>query len=204
MEYIISAVFDDEKDTYVAFSNIKNSPFTEDYTISQMAIVKRENGYMQILDSFDTGVDTENDTVIGGIIGGVIGIIGGPIGILIGGSLGAILGNLMDREDADEEFCGIELVASHIAEGDTALIIIASEEDVNALDNELNLFSCRILREDAAAVSHQIDMLNEETARMQKELKDKLKAEHKSHKVEHKRNKLKEEFDKIKDKFKHN
>ena len=87
-EKIISVLFKVESEGYQAMTELRNAPEAEDYIVSQAALIKKENGVIHVLDSFDTGIETENDTLIGGIVGGLIGILAGPLGMLLGSSLG--------------------------------------------------------------------------------------------------------------------
>ena len=100
MENIVVAMFQVESEAYQAFSGFKRDYANSTYTISQMVLVKKENGTLTAGDSFDSGVKTSNDTILGGLLGGFIGLLGGPIGMLLGGSMGVLLGGTVDTCDA--------------------------------------------------------------------------------------------------------
>ena len=97
MEKIISAIFKVESEGYQAITELKRAPITNDYTVSQAVLVKKENGAIRALDTFDTGLETSNDTATGSLIGSLLGILGGPLGVLLGGSIGILAGVILVR-----------------------------------------------------------------------------------------------------------
>ena len=92
MYNIVAAIFEVESEGYQALTTLAKNPIMNDTTVLQMALVKRDNGYLKICDSFDSGIHSTNDTLIGGLVGSVIGMLGGPIGMLLMGSYGALAG----------------------------------------------------------------------------------------------------------------
>ncbi len=204
-ENVITVLFEVESEAFQAATELKNSHQSDGYVVSQVALVKKENGKVSPCDGFDTGAVTTDDTINGMLIGGIIGILGGPIGMLLGGSYGALIGSALDMGDALDGASLIEQVCGKLQDGDTALIALVQEENEEALDNKLSKFKATIVRHDAAVVAVEV----EEAAKVQKELereaKRQMKAEKKeerSKKIEEKRSELKANFEAFKNKFK--
>jgi uncharacterized membrane protein len=205
MEKIISVIFKVESEGYQAITELKKTPVTEDYTVSQAALVKKENGQIKILDFFDTGIETVNDTAIGGLIGGFLGILGGPIGMLLGGSLGALTGSVLDTGDAFHNASLIEMVTQQLVDGEVVLIALEQEAEECAVQKMLSRFDVSIVEEDAAEVAEEIERAATAQKEMERQareqLRDAKKAEFRQ-KVEEHRAKLSDEFEAFKAKFK--
>jgi uncharacterized membrane protein len=201
----VIGLFEVESEAYQTLTQLKQYPGDEKSFISQAALVKKENGSLRLLDSFDTGVNTRDDTAIGGTIGALFGILGGPIGVLLGGSYGALIGSALDSGDSLSDASKIEQIAGKMVDGEVAIICLASEEDEEILNSRLNRFKVIIARYDAAVVAAEVEeaeRIEEEMARQaRKELRDEKKAARKE-KVAEKRAKMKADFATFKAKFK--
>ena len=53
MYNIVAAIFEVESEGYQALTTLAKTPILNDTTVLQMALVKRENSYLKICDSFD-------------------------------------------------------------------------------------------------------------------------------------------------------
>ena len=135
-----------ESEAYQALSELKRDTANANYTISQAVIVKRENGQLNTMDGFINGKDANDDTVTGSLIGGLVGILGGPIGILLGGSVGMLIGGAVDASGLVKDASLLEKAGDSIAEGETAIILLAQEEYETALTAKLNDFDVTITR----------------------------------------------------------
>ena len=172
MQNVLVSIFEVESEGYQAITELKNAPAADGSLISQAVLVKKENGAIKVLDSFDTGVKTTDDTAIGGLVGMCIGILGGPIGMLLGASWGSLMGMTIDASDAGEAASLIEQIAGKLDDGVT-LIGLTDEEDESVLDNKLSAYKTVIARFDAAVVSQEVETARE----MQKEMARKAKAD---------------------------
>ncbi|MBR2742807.1 MAG: DUF1269 domain-containing protein [Clostridia bacterium] len=203
-ESIIIAKYEVESEAYQAFSELKRAYAGEGYIISQAAVVKRENGSLTMRDFFDSGAETGDDAVKGGIIGGLIGILGGPFGILIGGGMGILLGSAIDAGDALDNASLLERASDCIAEGETALILLAQEELPAALDVKLCKFDVSVIRLDAAEVAVEIEHANEVARQAEREARAKLreeKTEAFKAKVKKKNEEIKSRFEALREEF---
>ena len=166
-----------ESEAYQALSELKRDTANANYTISQAAIVKRENGQLNMMDGFINGKDANDDTVTGSLIGGLVGILGGPIGILLGGSVGMLIGGAVDAGGIVKDASLLEKAGDSIAEGETAIILLAQEEYETALTAKLNDFDVTITRFDAAEVAAEVEHAREVERQMAKETREKLREE---------------------------
>lgn len=207
MYNIIAALFEVESEGYQALTTLAKTPIIDETTILQMALVKRENGYLKICDSFDSGIHSKNDTIIGGLVGSVLGILGGPIGVLLMGSYGALVGSVVDSGDSLGSASLIEKVAEKLQDGEMAMIALADEADEAVLDKALSQYKVTIARFDAVVIADEVEeaqKIQKEMARQtRKQLREARKQERKE-KREARREKLKSDFAAFKAKFKKN
>ena len=176
-ENVILANYKVESETYQTLSELKRDTANANYTISQAMIVKRENGKLNVMDGFVNGMTTGDDTWMGGLLGGLIGILGGPIGVLLGGSFGMLVGGAVDAGEMAGDTSLLEKAGDSIADGETAIILLAQEEYETALTAKLNDFDVSITRLDAAEVAVEVEHAKEVERQMAKETREKLRAE---------------------------
>ena len=176
-ENVVLANYKVESEAYQALSELKRDTANANYTISQAMIVKRENGKLNVMDGFVNGLTTGDDTWMGGLLGGLIGILGGPIGVLMGGSFGMLVGGAVDAGEMAGDTSLLEKAGDSIADGETAIILLAQEEYETALTAKLNDFDVSITRLDAAEVAVEVEHAKEVERQMAKETREKLRAE---------------------------
>ncbi len=166
MENIVLATFAEESKAYQAFSQIKNAPAGDGYTISQLALLQKQGGKLSAKEYFDSGVQTSDDTLTGGLVGALAGILGGPVGMLLCAGMGMFIGSIVDWKDADQGVSYLERAAAKIEDGTTALVALAIEEEEAALDEKLQPLQASVTRFEAAVMQEEV----EEAIRMQDEL----------------------------------
>ena len=176
-ENVVLGNYKVESEAYQALSELKRDTANANYTISQAMIVKRENGKLNVMDGFVNGMTTGDDTWMGGLLGGLIGILGGPIGVLLGGSFGMLVGGAVDAGEMAGDTSLLEKAEDSIADGETAIILLAQEEYETALTAKLNDFDVSITRLDAAEVAVEVEHAKEVERQMAKETREKLRAE---------------------------
>lgn len=200
MEQVVTVVFKVESEAYQAFSQLKRDMTNHSYIITQMMLVKKENGLIIPCETSDSGITTTDDTLKGGLIGMLAGVLGGPLGMLFGSSTGALIGFIKDAGDAEKIVSMAEQVSRALKEGDTALIALVREENPELLDGRFQSFETTILRQDAAVVAQEI----EEAKELQKEIEKaadlkarEMKKADRKQKIEEKRVQIQAEFEKI-------
>lgn len=205
MEKIISAVFKIESQGYQAMTELRRAPVTNDYVVTQAALVKKDNGRIVPLDAFDTGVETRDDTAKGGLIGMLVGVLGGPFGMLLGSSIGLLTGSAIDSGDVSHNASLIEMVTEQLVDGEVALIALEQEAVEGTARRMLSKFDVSVIEEDAAQVEEEV----EEAIRAQKELEKEARAKlreakkaDRKQKIEENRAKLQSDFEALKAKFK--
>ncbi len=204
MQNILATIFNVESEGFQAITTLSKKAVANDYAIMEMALVKKEGSNLTVCDSFSSGIATTDDTAAGGLIGSLIGILGGPIGVLLGGTAGMLTGSMIDAKDASDSASMLEMAATKIQDGETALIILADETNEAGLDSEIGKFDSVTMRFDAAVIAAEV----EEATKMQKEierqarqkLREQKKEDHKK-KIEEYRAKLSADFEELKAKL---
>ena len=138
-ENLILVNYKVESEAYQALSELKRETSNANYTISQAAIVKKENGTLNIMDGFVNGAMTGDDTWKGSLIGSLVGVLGGPLGVLLGGSMGMLIGGAVDANDMADNASLLEKAGDSILNGETAIILLAQEEYETALTAKLSV-----------------------------------------------------------------
>lgn len=205
MENVAMVLFEVESEAYQCFSELKRDAVNPMYTISQIGLVKKENGRILSCEGFDTGVDTADDMAKGGLIGGLIGVLGGPIGVLMCGSMGALIGSAIDTDDAVRNISMLEKVSEKLGDGGAALVALIQESDESVFDNRISKFKTEILRWDAAVIADEVEKaaeLEEEMRRTAKESLRSRKKEDRRQELEQKRAKIQAEIETFKARFK--
>lgn len=192
-----------ESEAYQALTELKKVPVTPGYTLSQGAIVKREHGLVTVKDAFDTGAETHDDTALGGLIWALTGVLGDPVGMLLHGSIGALIGSAVDAKDAADNISVLEKVGQCIGEGQTAVLLMVSEEYEGALLRAFIRYNVFAEKFDAAEVQTEIEEAEKLQKEMEKETRKKLRQEkndEKKAKIEAKRAEIRVKFEKIRNK----
>lgn len=205
MENVVMVLFEVESEAYQAFAEFKQYPVNSFYTISQIGLVKKQNGRILPCEGFDTGVDTLDDTAIGGLIGSLVGILGGPVGVLFSGSIGALIGSAMDSGDAVKNISILEKVSEKLQDGQVALTALVQESDESVFDYRLSKFKTEILRWDAAVIAEEVEETEKLEKEMQRLAREKLreqKKEERKQDLEQKRVKIHDEIEAFKERIK--
>ena len=191
---IVVGLFEVESEAYQALTELKQNPGTESSYLTAAALIKKENGALRTLDSFDTGAHTTDDMAIGG-----------PLGVLLGGSYGMLIGSVVDADDALQGVSLLEQTAIKMEDGEVAIIGLAFEEDEAILDQKFEKFKATVARFDAATIAAEVEeaqALADEMARQaRKELRDEKKEARKEKRAE-KKAKLSADWEGFKGKFK--
>lgn len=204
MESIFVIKFKVQSEAFQALSELRQQPVNENFIVSQAYLVNKKEGQITVLDRFDTGLETANDTGVGTVIGALVGIMGGPIGVLLGASYGALVGSTVDAADSLDNASLIEQVCGSINDGETAVIALASEKNVETFDAAMRKFDTEVKWFDAGEVSAEVQKAYELELQMQKEARRKLREEKKEdflQKVETQRKKIADDFEEFKKKI---
>lgn len=203
MENVVTIIFEDENESYRAFSELKSDLVSLPCIIAQIVLLKKQDGRLIVRDG--AGIDAYGDTRRGGLLGLFVGILGGPIGVLLGGAVGSMIGMAMDTSEARKNLSLIEQVSFDLQDGDAAIIALAQEADEKALNARLSPYKVEIIRREAADVAAEI----EQALKVQKELEE--EARHRLHikkesefknLIQQKREELKSDFESLKEKLK--
>ena len=153
-------------EAYQILSMLRQNHDNESFTISQAAVVKKDAGHLSLEDGFIGGNATEDRGWTGGLIGSLVGLLAGPLGVLLGGGIGSLIGDSMDLKELEEKSELLSKASECLVDGETALLLMAEEEDETALGAMLKEFQITITRMDAAEIASEI-----ESAEKKEELK---------------------------------
>ena len=205
MQNVLTAIFDIESEGYQAFKEIQDSLANEKFLVPQMALVKKQNGYLQTLDTYQSPLLEGGQMFSGGLFGSLLGIIGGPVGMLLGGTYGALIGATGEAVASSAATSMLDNICKKLIDNSVAIVAIVEEESELPLNTILTKFSAVVLRHDAAFVAEevaeaerlQLDLQNQARARMMAEKKQDFKD-----KMQQKAEQLKADFEAFKARFK--
>lgn len=144
-------------EAYQILSMLRQNLDNESIVISQAAVVKKEAGHLSLEDGFVAGNVTESHSWTGGLIGSLVGILAGPLGVLFGGSVGTLIGDSMDEKEMLAKSELLEKASECLMDRETALLLMAQEQDETALDAVLKDFQVSITRMDAQEIASEIE-----------------------------------------------
>ncbi len=183
-ENVAMVVFDVESEAFQAITELKHESVNDYYTISQMGLVKKQDERIQVLEEYDSGVNTTDDTVTGGLIGSLIGLLGGPLFFLLSSGVGALVGSAVDAGDASKNTSMLEKVSDRLHDGQIALVVLIQESDEAIFNRIIEKFNAEILRWDAATIAAEVDEAKRVEKNMRRvareELREQKKAERKA------------------------
>lgn len=205
MENVIISYFEVESEAYQALSELKKaSGSSEQFMLSQAALLKKSNSRISFQDGFDTGERTRDDTWKGSLIGGLIGLLGGPLGMLLGLGIGSVVGLAKDAGEAEEEASLITAITSRMKEQDVALVVLAQEQNEAYYDRLLEKFDVVTVRYFASDILEEVDHAREVERNLQERAKEEMRkerSEHRRERAKEYRSKFKEEFEALKKRF---
>ena len=148
-------------EAYQILSVLRQDPEGDGFSISHTALVKMDSGKLSLEDGFITGDAIEGRGWTGGLIGSLVGLLAGPLGVLFGGSIGSLIGDSMDLDELEGKSELLEKVSGCLVDGETALLMLAQEEDESELAQRLKDFQITLTRMDAAEVASEIENAKE-------------------------------------------
>lgn len=181
MENVVTAIFEVEAEAYKAFSEIRQRPFGEGYTVAEASLLKRTGDTIAVAEVFDAMGVTSDDTAAGLVVGSIVGILGGPLGVLLGAGTGALVGSTLDSADTLDSALMLEVMAAKLYDGDVAIVALV-QEDEPAFDAAFAGYETTIVRHFAVDVMDEVDLARKATADLSNQVKQQLRAERKAEK----------------------
>ncbi|CAM4303389.1 hypothetical protein BAMA_22730 [Bacillus manliponensis] len=125
--------FNEDTQSYKAFSIIKKYHLEHRLKVEQIAVIKRKiDGELSVEDFLDiTGADKTNR---GGLVGMFVGMLGGPFGVLLGGLIGSTIGVFRDKKEITHAYSVFERALKSIKPGKTGVILIVEEQTEDTLN----------------------------------------------------------------------
>lgn len=179
MQNVLTAIFNVESEGFQAFKEIQDGLAAEQYFIPQMALVKKNYGYLQTLDSYESPLVTDGQTFSGGLFGSLIGILGGPIGMLLGGTTGALIGATGDAATSEAATTMLDNVVEKLTDGTVAIVALVNEEKEADLDAVLTKFDAIVMRRDVAFVAEEVAEAKRLELEVQNQVREQWKADKK-------------------------
>jgi uncharacterized membrane protein len=186
-ENLVIIVFKKESEAYQAYSEIKNDYIGKGTLISEMALLEKKSGLLQLKEQENF---LKSYTLNSSLIGSLVGILGGPLGVLIGFGAGSLLGMALDNENDDNVVAGFNKIDSITNDGDVLVICEVQEENESFLDSYLKKFDTNIIRRSLSAVEEEILAI--------KEYENIKKKQQKNEEKEKRKEKRKEKFKNLK------
>lgn len=179
MQNVLTAIFNVESEGYQAFKEIQDGFASEQYFIPQMALVKKNYGYLKTIDSYESPLVADGSTFSGGLFGSLIGVLGGPIGMLLGGVTGAAIGATTDEAKREDATTLLDAVTEKLQDGSVAIVALVNEDSEEPLDNVLKPFDAIVLRRDIAFVAEEVAEAKRLEQEVQNQVREQWKAEKK-------------------------
>ena len=151
-------------EAYQILSMLRQDLDNECFEISQAAVVKKDAGHLSLEDGFVAGNPADDRGWAGGLIGSLVGVLAGPLGVLLGGLGGSLIGDSMDEQELEEKAKLLEKASECLIDGETALLLMAKEEDETALPAKLKDFQIGMTRIDAADIAAEIEYTQKQEA----------------------------------------
>ncbi len=183
MENVVTAIFDVESEAYKAFTEMRNKPAGEGYSVVEASLLKRDGDNIVISDAFDAAGVTSDDTATGAVVGAIVGILGGPLGVLLGAGTGALIGSAFDSDDAIDSASMLEVTAGKLYDGEVAIVALVQEEEP-AFDAAFEGYQTTIIRHFAADVVKEVELARQSAAEYENQLREQLRAERKAQRAE--------------------
>lgn len=174
-ENVVIAVFEDEAEATHAFDGLFGVPEGERYIVAEAALIKNNDGYIEVLNGFGYGEDDEGFKK-GILIGSLVGLLGGPIGVILGASIGARKGAIEDAARSVDNASVVAVIASRIFEGEIAIAALVSEVEP-AFDYAFYGYNATIMRYDAADIAEDVDHFFELQETITEQVFDEIEAD---------------------------
>ena len=144
-------------EAYQILSQLRQDLDNDSFEIAQAAVVKKDAGHITLEDGFIDGDSVEGRGWTGSLIGSLVGVLAGPLGVLLGGTVGSMIGDSMDDKEVEGKSELLAKASECLMDGETALLLMAKEEDETALEAKLKNFQVSITRLDAAEVATEVE-----------------------------------------------
>lgn len=196
MKNVLLIDFNNEAKAYEGFSKIKDVN-VDGAEVLQAALVREDEGSLEIKESVGVDEDSASGTLAGGAIGALLGLFTGGFGWALWGAVGLIVGAIFDDHEDNEEDSLLTDMSKKIHNNHLSIIAVADEGNYDIINHQMDGLDATITRYSMADIENEIDeakALNKEVAKeARKKLREK-KAEARHERWEERREKIKDDF----------
>ena len=178
MENVVVSIFAVESEAFQAFTELRQMPLGEGYTVAEAALVKNQDGFVTMEDAFGMRA-ADADSTTGILIGSLVGILGGPIGVILGATTGAAVGSVSDLGRTVDYASVVAVVADKIYDDEIAIVALVREEEP-AFDVVFQGFAAQTMRYDAADIAADVDRMIEVQDEISRQVIQEAKADRKA------------------------
>ena len=182
MDNVVVSIFAVESEAFQAFTELRQMPLGEGYTVIEAGLLKSEDGIATMEDFFGARAADAGETK-GIVIGALVGILGGPIGVLLGATYGGLVGTTVDTAATTDSLTAIEVIASKLCDGEVAIVALVQEEEP-AFDAAFAKYQTINIRYDVADIADEVDRMYDLQADIANQVVQELKADRKAERAE--------------------
>lgn len=196
MKNVLLIDFDNEAKAYEGFSKIKDVN-VDGAEVLQAALVREDEGSLEIKESVGVDEDSASGTLAGGAIGALLGLFTGGFGWALWGAIGLIIGAMFDDHDDHEEDSLLTDMSKKIHNNHLSIIAVADEGNYDIINHQMDGLNATITRYAMADIEEEIEEAKELNKEVAKEARQKLrekKAAARHKRWEERREKIKEDF----------
>ena len=174
MKNVLLIDFNNEVNAYEGFAKLKN--INDDETeVLQLALVKEDEGQLEIKESVGVDENSATGTLAGGAIGALVGLFTGGLGWALWGAVGLIVGAFVDDHEDNKEDSLLTDMSKKIHNNHLSIIAVVDESNYDVIDFALQQLDAMITRYDMDDIEEEIEEAHELNKEVAKEAKKKLR-----------------------------
>lgn len=174
MKNVILMDFKNEPEAYESYAKIKDTQLGDSY-VYEAALLKEDEGKVDILESYNLEQNLGSDTITGGLIGVLLGLFTGPFGWLFWGVVGLLVGALFDNHTDNKNASLIEDISKKIKDSNLNLLVVADEDNLNIIDDIVSDYDVVVMRYDYDKIKEEISQAKKMNKEIAKEAHKKAK-----------------------------
>ncbi|CAM3993739.1 hypothetical protein CAMA108575_02725 [Catellicoccus marimammalium] len=192
MKNVLLIDFKNEADAYEGFSKLQNVQ-VEQSSVEEAALVKEDNGNLEIKESFGIAEDSTSNTLFGGFIGLLFGLFTGGLGWALWTSVGILVGAMVDDHEDNKDNSLLTDMSKKLHDNHLSIIAVVDEDNYDVINHTIDGLDAMITRYSMEDIKEEIEETKELNKKIAKEAKEQLRLKKKEAR-EQKREARKEEW----------